>query len=326
MKIRSKNLLVTGGAGFIGSNFIDYFLKINNQTKVINFDALTYAGNPRNIERFESNQNYTFINGNICDAELVNKIFKKYKIDGVINFAAESHVDNSINNPKIFLDTNVNGVFNLINTAFKYWMKKPFVKNKQFELSRFHQISTDEVYGSIEHGSFSENSNLSPNSPYSASKASADLLVRSFVKTFGLDAVITRCSNNFGLNQLKEKFIPKVINNIINDIPIPVYGNGKNVRDWIHVDDHCKAIYIVFNNALSGTIYNIAGQNELTNLEIIKLISENLDKVAKINFVKDRHGHDFRYSVDISKIKNDFKFSPSNNFKKNITKLLDNYN
>ena len=326
MKIRSKNLLVTGGAGFIGSNFIDYFLKINNQTKVINFDALTYAGNPRNIERFESNQNYTFINGNICDAELVNKIFKKYKIDGVINFAAESHVDNSINNPKIFLDTNVNGVFNLINTAFKYWMKKPFVKNKQFELSRFHQISTDEVYGSIEHGSFSENSNLSPNSPYSASKASADLLVRSFVKTFGLDAVITRCSNNFGLNQLKEKFIPKVINNIINDIPIPVYGNGKNVRDWIHVDDHCKAIYIVFNNALSGTIYNIAGQNELTNLEIIKLISENLDKVAKINFVKDRHGHDFRYSVDISKIKNDFKFSPSNNFKKNITKILDNYN
>ena len=326
MKIRSKNLLVTGGAGFIGSNFIDYFLKINNQTKVINFDALTYAGNPRNIERFESNQNYTFINGNICDAELVNKIFKKYKIDGVINFAAESHVDNSINNPKIFLDTNVNGVFNLINTAFKYWMKKPFLKNKQFELSRFHQISTDEVYGSIEHGSFSENSNLSPNSPYSASKASADLLVRSFVKTFGLDAVITRCSNNFGLNQLKEKFIPKVINNIINDIPIPVYGNGKNVRDWIHVDDHCKAIYIVFNNALSGTIYNIAGQNELTNLEIIKLISENLDKFEKINFVKDRHGHDFRYSVDISKIKNDFKFSPSNNFKKNITKILDNYN
>ena len=211
MKFRSKNLLVTGGAGFIGSNFINYFFKKYNSTNIINLDLLTYAGNLDNLNNISNNPSYTFIHGDICDKKLVDDIFLKYKIDGVINFAAETHVDNSIKKPDIFIKTNINGVFNILQIAYKYWMNKPFKIDTGFELARFHQISTDEVYGSIESGSFTENSRYSPNSPYSASKASADMLVRSFNKTYGLNTTISICSNNFGPNQNAEKFIPKII-------------------------------------------------------------------------------------------------------------------
>ena len=310
MKFNSKNLLVTGGAGFIGSNFIDYFLNKYNDTNIINLDLLTYAGNLNNLRLIENNERYKFIQGDICDTELVKNIFLNHKIDGVINFAAETHVDNSIINPEIFIKTNVNGVFNLLNTAYKFWMHKPFHAKEKFNFARFHQISTDEVYGSIDEGSFLEGSSYKPNSPYSASKASADMLVRSFNKTYGLNTTISISSNNYGPNQNKEKFVPKVIDCLVNNNAIPVYGDGKNIRDWIYVEDHCIGIDKVFSNSITGQTYNIASKHELSNLEIIDIISKLLNKKSKINFIKDRYGHDRRYSINIDKIKNDFNWMP----------------
>lgn len=326
MKFNSKNLLVTGGAGFIGANFINYFLDKYNDTNIINLDLLTYAGNLDNLKNINVNTRYKFIHGDICNNKLVNKIFSEYKIDGVINFAAETHVDNSITNPDKFIKTNINGVFNLINTAYKFWMDKPFrIKNK-YSLARFHQISTDEVYGSIDDGSFTEECKYYPNSPYSASKASADMIVRSFNKTYGLNTTISICSNNYGPYQNKEKFIPKLIDCLINNKSIPIYGDGMNVRDWIYVLDHCRAIDVIFCNAKSGSVYNVGAENELTNLDLLNILYEKINYKNKINkkikFIKDRHGHDYRYSVDIAKIKNDFNWKPLYNFKDNLLNII----
>ena len=328
MKFISKNLLVTGGAGFIGSNFINYFLNKYNDTKVINLDLLTYAGDLDNLKNIKNNSRYKFVHGDICDKELVDQIFLEHKIDGVINFAAETHVDNSILNPDIFIKTNINGVFNLLNIAYKFWMDNPFKVKEKFKLARFHQISTDEVYGSIEEGSFSEQSKYSPNSPYSASKASADMIVRSFHKTYGMNTTVSISSNNFGPNQNNEKFIPKIIKFLRSNKPVPVYGNGTNIRDWIYVDDHCKLIDIIFNKSVSGQTYNIGGENELTNLKLIDSIFEilnnskeyNYDK--KINFIIDRYGHDKRYSLNIEKIKKDFDWKTNSHFIKNLKNII----
>ena len=315
MKFRSKNLLITGGSGFIGSNFINYFLKKYHETNVINLDLLTYAGNPINTNDFENNPRYKFVYGDIRDIKLIENIFKKYSIDGVINFAAETHVDNSIKNPEVFIQTNVNGTFNLLNAAYKTWCQSPFSVRKQYKMARFHQISTDEVYGSIERGSFKESSKYMPNSPYSASKASGDLLVRSFNKTFGLNTTISICSNNYGLNQHQEKLIPKIINCILENKGIPLYGDGNNQRDWINVNDHCSAIDLIFNNARTASTYNIGSKQEYSNIDMINLIFQIMKKInpklkLNIKYVKDRYGHDFRYSVDTNKIKNDLGWTP----------------
>tara|TARA_X000000368_G_scaffold416077_1_gene409181 strand:- start:63 stop:1034 length:972 start_codon:yes stop_codon:yes gene_type:complete len=322
MSFRSENLLITGGAGFIGSNFINYLFSKNKKIKVFNLDSLTYAGNIKNTNNFKQNPNYKFINGDITDSNLLIDIFQKYKIDGIINFAAESHVDNSIINPEIFIRTNVNGVFNLLKVAYSSWMDKPFSCKKGYYKSRFHQISTDEVYGSIDGKSVNEKNKYAPNSPYSASKASADMLVRSFNKTFGLNTTISICSNNYGPNQHEEKFIPKIINSINKNIPITVFGNGKNIRDWIYVDDHCKAIELIFNQSREGETYNIGASNELSNLELIKIISKILEKKYEIEFIEDRYGHDKRYSLNSDKIKNEFNWDVEDNFENNIKKFL----
>ena len=321
MEFRSKNLLVTGGAGFIGSNFIEYILKKHKSIKIYNLDLLTYAGNLENTDSFMDNPNYFFIKGDISDKNLVESLFDKYEIDGVINFAAESHVDNSIINPEIFIKTNINGVFNLLNICYMKWMNSNFKPKIKFKHSRFHQISTDEIYGSIAKGSFSEENQYKPNSPYSASKASADMLVRSFNKTYGLNTTITISSNNFGKNQHKEKFIPKIINCLMNKKSIPVYGDGLNVRDWINVIDHCEAIITVFNNSLSGEIYNIGANNEISNLELINKLYCELKKShkieKKIKFIDDRFGHDRRYSLNVTKIFNDLNWKAKRKIKIN---------
>lgn len=324
---RFKNLLITGGAGFIGSNYIDFLLKKHPLTRIINLDLLNYAGNLQNTYKFQKNPNYSFINGNICDYNLINKIFKENKIDGVVNFAAQSHVDNSIKNPDIFVETNILGVHNLLKICYENWMVKPFDHEKDFQHSRFHQISTDEIYGSINEGSFNENSNYKPNSPYSASKASADMLVRSYNMTYGLNTTISVSSNNFGKNQHHEKFIPTIVNCILNKTPIPLYGDGSNIRDWLFVKDNCRMIDQIFNHAKSGSIYNVGAENELTNLEIIQIIFSIINQIRPsklmINYVKDRPGHDFRYSLDIKKFKSDFKFKKQNSFKENLKKYIE---
>ena len=323
-EFRCNNLLVTGGAGFIGSNFIEYLLTKYENLKIYNLDLLTYAGSINNTNKFETNPRYKLIKGNICDEFLLDNIFKKYKIDGVINFAAESHVDNSIENPEIFIETNIMGVYKLLDTCYKNWMSSNFINNSEFKNSRFHQISTDEVYGSIMNGSFKENDICQPNSPYSASKASADMIVRSYNKTYGLNTVISRCSNNFGPNQHQEKFIPMIINSIISDKPIRVYGNGDNIRDWIYVFDHCKAIDLVYNIGKTASIYNIAGKNEMTNLELIDLIYSLMGNQNKksLNFIDDRFGHDKRYSVDISKISKELSWEPEYNIELSLKEIL----
>ncbi len=312
MKFRSKNLLVTGGAGFIGSNFIDYLFKKYKSIKIYNLDLLTYAGNLDNTKSFKENPNYLFIQGNICNKNLVESIYDKYEIDGVVNFAAESHVDNSIIDPDIFVKTNINGVYNLLNISYQKWMNSNFDFKQKFKHSRFHQISTDEVYGSIKKGSFNEKSQYLPNSPYSASKASADMLVRSFNKTFGLNTTITVSSNNYGKNQHDEKFIPKIIYCLLNREFIPLYGDGLNTRDWINVNDNCEAIEKVFNHSLSGETYNVGANNEIRNLDLIDKIYNQLKKnhniEKKIKFIDDRFGHDRRYSLNTDKIFRDLNW------------------
>ena len=330
MNFNSKNLLVTGGAGFIGSNFIFYLLNKYNNINIINLDKMTYAGSYDNMKLFKENPNFNFFKGDINDKKLVNDIFVNFKIDGVINFAAESHVDNSILKPGIFIESNIKGVFNLLNIAYENWMDSPFDTKTEFKHARFHQISTDEVYGSISNGSFSEESAYSPSSPYSSSKASADLIVRSFNKTYGLNTVTTISSNNFGNNQHREKLIPKTISNILNDKPICLYGDGKNIRDWIHVEDHCNAVDLVFNHGFSGEVYNVASNIEFKNLELINMIlnitKRIYNKTSKIKFIRDRHGHDQRYSLDISKIKNELNWTPNKNFEEKLTTYIENFN
>ncbi len=289
---RHGKVLVTGGAGFIGSNFIRYILKKYKTYQIINLDKLTYCGNLDNLKDIEKNLRYKFIKGDICDEKLVDRIFKKEKLDFVLNFAAATHVDRSITEPEVFTKTNILGTHILLEAAKKYKIKK------------FLQISSDECYGSIKKGKFTEKSPLSPNSPYAASKTGADLLVQAYYKTFNLPVLITRSSNNFGFNQYPEKLIPLFITNLLENKKIPLYGAGKNVRDWIYVLDNCAGIDLVLHKGKIGEIYNIGGGNELTNLEITKIILKQLKKDKSfVKYVKDRPGHDFRYALNSQKIK-----------------------
>ena len=332
-----KTVLVTGGAGFIGSNFVPYFLKKYPDYRLINLDLLTYAGNLENLKECEKNQNYKFIKGDICNRGLVEFIFKEYDVQGVVHFAAESHVDNSIKCPDVFIQTNINGTFTLIDVAYKYWMKSPFNYKEEYKDSRFHHISTDEVYGTLSLDSnelFTEKTPYAPNSPYSASKASSDMIVRSYHETYGLNTVITNCSNNYGPKQHSEKFIPTIIKNALEKKPIPVYGDGKNTRDWLYVLDHCKGIDTVFHNGKNGETYNIGGRNEKTNLEIVNIVTTILDKekpVANFSykdlvaFVEDRAGHDRRYAIDASKIEKELHWKADENFESGIVKTIQWY-
>lgn len=310
-----KNILVTGGAGFIGSNFINYILNKRDDYFIVNLDKLTYAGNLENLKEVESKKNYTFIKGDIVNAELINFVFEKYKIKYVINFAAESHVDRSISGSEIFFRTNVIGTNVLLEAA------------KRFNVERFLQISTDEVYGSLGPiGLFSEKTPIAPNSPYSASKASSDMMTMAFNHTYGLPTVITRCSNNYGPLQFPEKLIPLMILNAIQNKKLPVYGDGMNIRDWIYVIDHNKAVELVFEKGKIGEVYNIGASNELTNIEIVKVILKNLNKSEElIQFVKDRPGHDKRYAIDSSKIQNELKWKPEFNFESAIVNTIEWY-
>jgi dTDP-glucose 4,6-dehydratase len=313
---KMKSILITGGAGFIGSNFIPYFLeKYHPEYKIINLDLLTYAGNLENLKEVENHPRYKFIKGDICNRELVEFIFNEYDIRGVIHFAAESHVDNSIKNPGVFVETNVNGTYTLIDVAKNYWMQKPFKYKDEYKGCRFHHISTDEVYGTLPEDPnilFTEQTPYAPNSPYSASKASSDMIVRSYHHTYGMNTIITNCSNNYGPKQHNEKLIPTIIRNALAGNSIPIYGDGKNIRDWLYVLDHCKGIDLVYHEGIEGDTYNIGGRNEKTNLQIVNSICDILDKKLPkeesykelITFVEDRAGHDKRYAIDATKIEN----------------------
>lgn len=303
-------ILVTGGAGFIGSNFVKYMLDKYTNYEIVNLDALTYCGNLENLKGIENNPNYTFVKGDITDNELVYHITSD--IDYIINFAAESHVDRSIEDPEIFIKSNILGTQVLLDAAKKY------------EIKKYLQVSTDEVYGSLgETGYFREDTPLAANSPYSASKAGADLMVRAYHKTFDLPVNITRCSNNYGPYQFPEKLIPLMISNALEDKSLPVYGDGKNIRDWLHVYDHCTAIDLVLHEGKVGEVYNVGGNNEKKNIEIIKLILENLGKdESLIEYVKDRPGHDRRYAIDSSKIQSELGWKPKYTFETGITETI----
>lgn len=329
-----KNILVTGCAGFIGSNFLPYFLDKYKEYNLINLDLLTYAGNLDNLKECDSNSRYKFIKGDICNRELVEFIFNEYDIQGVIHFAAESHVDNSIKNPGIFIETNVNGTFTLIDVAYKKWMNKPFEYKENYNGCRFHHISTDEVYGTLgETGLFSETTPYAPNSPYSASKASSDMIVRSYQETYGLNTVTTNCSNNYGPKQHDEKLIPTIIRKALAGENIPIYGDGKNIRDWLYVLDHCKGIDLVYHSGKEANIYNIGGRNERTNLQIVDSICTILDEKAPseksykelITFVEDRAGHDRRYAIDATKLENELGWKADENFDSGIVKTIEWY-
>ena len=332
-----RNILITGGAGFIGSNFVPYFCeKYRNEYNIINLDKLTYAGNLDNLSECENMKNYKFIQGDICDRELVEKIFSNYNIDGVVHFAAESHVDNSISGPATFMQTNILGTFTLLDTARKFWTNAPHVLKEGFEKSRFHHISTDEVYGTLgETGYFVETTPYAPNSPYSASKASSDMIVRAYNHTYGLNTTISNCSNNYGPKQHKEKLIPKIISNALGGQPIPIYGDGKNIRDWLYVLDHCKAIDLIFHEGKTGETYNIGGRNERDNLQIVDTILTYMDKRVPrkdgksykelITFVKDRAGHDRRYAIDATKLETQLGWKADENFDSGIVKTIEWY-
>jgi len=324
-----KTILVTGGAGFIGSNFVRYMLNKYPDYRIINVDALTYAGNLENLSDIKNNKNYVFIKADIRDKEKMDEVFRTYPIDAVINFAAESHVDRSIDEPDVFLSTNILGTHNLLETAKKYWKLEPDNKYcKEYKQKvKFVQISTDEVYGSLEKtGRFTETTPLMPNSPYSASKASADLIVRSYYKTYGLPVNITRCSNNYGPYQFPEKLIPLMFCNCLKEKELPVYGDGMQVRDWIHVYDHCSAIDVVLHDGVPGEVYNIGGNNERANIDIVKLIIKELNKTEKlIKHIKDRPGHDRRYAIDNTKITTQLKWQPVYSFEKGIKETIEWY-
>lgn len=331
-----KTILVTGGAGFIGSNFIPYFCQKYQEYNVINLDKLTYAGNLENLSECECMPNYKFVRGDICDEKLVKDLFVKNDIQGVIHFAAESHVDNSITGPRAFINTNIIGTFNLLDVARNYWMIKPGFARPGYENCRFHHISTDEVYGALgKEGFFKETTPYAPNSPYSASKASSDFLVRAYNHTFGMNVTTSNCSNNYGPKQHKEKLIPLIINNALAGKPLPIYGSGENVRDWLYVLDHCRAIDLVFHKGRSGQTYNIGGHNEINNITIVKKICAILDEkqprtdghryAEQITFVDDRAGHDFRYAIDASKIESELGWKAKETFSTGIIKTVEWY-
>ena len=308
-------ILVTGGAGFIGSCFVRHMLNKYKDYKIVNLDALTYAGNIENLDDIKDNPNYTFVHGNICDKKLASELIIDGKVDAVINFAAESHVDRSITGPEIFIETNVKGTLNLLQAA------------KEAKVQRFLQVSTDEVYGTLgKDGYFYETTPLAPNSPYSASKASADLLVRAYFETYKMPVLNTRCSNNYGPYQFPEKLIPFFISQLLKGEKVPVYGDGMNVRDWLYVYDHCSAIDTVLHKGRVGEVYNIGGHNEKTNLEITKIILDAMGKdESSIKYVEDRLGHDRRYAIDNHKIQTELGWQPSLTFEEGIKLTIDWY-
>lgn len=325
-----KTYLVTGGAGFIGANFVNYMLKKYDDVKIVNVDCLTYAGNLENLKDVENNKNYKFVKANICDRAAIRKVFLEDDIDYVVNFAAESHVDRSIKDPEIFVESNVKGTVNLLNVAKEFWT----VGNDKYkENCKFLQVSTDEVYGSLgDQGYFMETTPLCPHSPYSASKAAADMLVKAYFDTFKFPINITRCSNNYGPYQFPEKLIPLIINNTLQHKNLPVYGDGLNVRDWLFVEDHCKAIDMVIKEGKLGEVYNVGGHNERTNITIVKTIINHIKDVVDpsvsenlITYVQDRKGHDRRYGIDPEKIKNDLGWYPETTFEVGIKKTIDWY-
>lgn len=329
-----KTILVTGGAGFIGSNFIKYMLDKYKAYRIVNLDVLTYAGNLENLKEIEEGDTYKFIKGDICDRELLEKIFEKENIQWVVNFAAESHVDRSIDGAEVFVKTNVMGTQTLLEVAKKIWtvgkneLGYPVYKNG----TRFHQISTDEVYGTMGEGqSATEETPLNPRNPYSASKAAADMMVKSYFTTYKMPITITRCSNNYGPNQNREKLIPLMIHKCINGEKMPVYGDGMNIRDWIHVEDHCSAIECVLHRGKCGEVYNIGGNNERTNIQIVKMIIESVRKeinndasLDQIQYVKDRLGHDRRYSIDNTKIVKELGWSYKEIIEERMISLVTN--
>jgi len=324
-----KTYLVTGGAGFIGSNFICYMLNKYSDIKIINLDKLTYAGNLENLKELKFNLNYVFIHGDICDKKLVNAIFLENDIDYVVNFAAETHVDRSINDPEPFVKTNILGTLNIINAAKNAWLTEDgFKKGK-----KFLQISTDEVYGSLgDTGFFIETSPIDPHSPYSSSKAGADLMVKAYFDTYNMPINITRCSNNYGKYQFPEKLIPLIISNCLKHNNLPIYGTGMNIRDWLYVEDHCSAIDIVLRNGKYGEVYNIGGHNERNNIQIVKKIIDYINTNSDtevteklITYVEDRKGHDMRYGIDPSKIANELGWHPETTFDIGIEKTIEWY-
>lgn len=330
-----KNILVTGGAGFIGSNFVSYFIANNEEYHLVNLDALTYAGNLENLREVENHPRYSFVQGDICDRTFIEDLFANYQFHDVIHFAAESHVDNSISGPEAFIKTNVLGTFNLLDTARKLWMNGPNDYKLEFSNARFHHVSTDEVYGTLgETGLFEETTPYAPNSPYSASKAGSDMIVRSYFHTYGMNVVTTNCSNNYGPKQHNEKLIPTIIRKALTGEDIPIYGDGKNVRDWLYVLDHCKGIELAFKTGKSGETYNIGGRNERNNLQIVDRVCSILDTLKpkdsgsykdQITFVKDRPGHDLRYAIDATKIENELGWKADENFDTGIVKTIEWY-
>lgn len=324
-----KSVLVTGGAGFIGANFVKYMLDRYEGYKIINLDLLTYAGNLENLKGVIEDNRYTFVKGDITDRELITELFSRFDFDYVVNFAAESHVDRSIEDPEVFIKTNVLGTQVLLDIAKNHWMidKDEFGYPIYREGVRYHQVSTDEVYGSLgKEGLFTETTNLSPNSPYSSSKASADLIVRAYYKTFKMPVTLTRCSNNYGPYQFPEKLIPLMINNALQEKPLPVYGDGMQIRDWLHVYDHCSAIDTVIHKGKVGQVYNVGGNNEMANIEIVKLIIKTLGKTEDlITYVKDRLGHDRRYAIDNTKITSELGWEPSYTFEQGMAETINWY-
>ena len=324
---------VTGGCGFIGANFIQYLLKKTKPKSVINLDKLTYAGNQKNLAVFEQDPRYIFVHGDICDAELVSRLFTEYQPNYIINFAAESHVDRSIDGPAEFIQTNIVGTSVLLQESLKYYST---LKGKESERFQFHHVSTDEVFGSLsESGFFTEETPYDPSSPYSASKASSDHLIRAWHRTFYLPVLISNCSNNYGPYQFPEKLIPLMILNCLEEKPLPVYGTGENIRDWLYVEDHCDAIYTILQKGTIGETYNVGGNNEIKNIQIVEVICDVLNDIHPagsgksyhelITFVKDRPGHDFRYAIDASKLKKEIGWEPKESFNTGIQKTIEWY-
>ena len=324
---------VTGGCGFIGANFIQYLLNKTKPNSVVNLDKLTYAGNQKNLVDFEQDPRYIFVHGDICDAELVSKLFTEYQPNYIVNFAAESHVDRSIDGPEEFIQTNIVGTSVLLQEALKYYST---LKGGGSERFRFHHVSTDEVFGSLsESGFFTEETPYDPSSPYSASKASSDHLIRAWHRTFDLPVLISNCSNNYGPYQFPEKLIPLMILNCLEEKPLPVYGTGENIRDWLYVEDHCDAIYTILQKGTIGETYNVGGNNEIKNIQIVEEICDVLNDIHPagsgksyhelITFVKDRPGHDFRYAIDASKLKKEIGWEPKESFNTGIQKTIEWY-